>query len=275
MKSYVGIDIGGTKMHMMAELESGWAEHTVPTGSGCTLHHLRQEIGSFLQRLPYRPGGIGIGVVGLVEGHSRIQFSDMRALNGVAAEELVDGTLPVALINDVKAATLSEAAHHPGSDTVAVIMAGTGIAVGVVSGGQLLQGARGWSGELGYMMFPVGERVQKLDEVAGGAAILRQAGTDIDTFLRKLEQDDSEAQAIIDRAGFYFGLALTNVIHLYNPDTIVIGGSTPRFKGYMDAALAAVKACTLSDHAAACSIMEAREPKRAVALGARAFISRL
>lgn len=25
MKNYVGIDIGGTKMHMMAELENGWA----------------------------------------------------------------------------------------------------------------------------------------------------------------------------------------------------------------------------------------------------------
>lgn len=145
----------------------------------------------------------------------------MRALGGVAAEALVNGAVPVTLINDVKAATLSEAAHHPDSDTVAVIMAGTGI----------------------------------------------------DTFLRKLEQGDSESQAIIDRSGFYFGLALTNVIHLYNPDTILIGGSTSRFKGYMDAALAAVKAYTL--HAAACSIVEAREPKRAVALGARAFISRL
>lgn len=47
--------------------------------------------------------------------------------------------------------------------------------------------------------------------------------------------------ALVRQAGQYFGYALTNLLHLYNPDVIVVGGSTPTYKGYMEAAKAALE----------------------------------
>ncbi|GIP38414.1 glucokinase [Paenibacillus sp. J31TS4] len=276
MNKFVGVDIGGTKMMLVAEHEGEWIEHRTPTGHDrCTLAGLKEELDRFLDRLPYEPDGVGIGLVGLVAGTDRVAFSDMKALDGATAAYFSDGRFPVRLLNDVKAATMAEAAHYPDARTLAVIMAGTGVAMGVVADGKLLGGASGWSGELGYTMFPTDAGTQKLDHLAGGAAILRQAGMDVETFLASLERGDEKAEGIIDRAGYYFGLTLTNVLHLYNPDRIVIGGSAASYKGYLDKALAVAQELTLKEHWAACTIVPARDPRRIVALGAREFARRL
>ncbi|WP_195575525.1 ROK family protein [Paenibacillus sp. 1001270B_150601_E10] len=271
MSHYVGIDIGGTKMYMFAEIDGSMKEHMVPTGKDCSLAYLKQEIDRFIEHLDAVPAGVGIGLVGLVKGNDRVQFSDMSVLNGVTTEYFSEGRYPVVFLNDVKAATLAESIHYPDHHTVAVLMAGTGLAVGVVSEGKLLQGVSGWSGELGYTLVSVNGEAKKIDQLASGMAILQQAGVHVEEFLEQLEKDDESARSIVEQAGYYCGLAITNLIHLYNPDVLVIGGSTATYKGYLDKALAVVKQYTLPDLYAACSIVNAKGQRRTVALGARVF----
>ncbi|MGZ9585764.1 ROK family protein [Paenibacillus marinisediminis] len=278
MNRYVGVDIGGTKMYMMAEAPDGIIEHRAPTGAGCTRAQMKQALDDFIAQLPYTPDGIGMGIPGLVDGSDKVEMTDLlTTLNGVTADYFATDC-PVAFINDVKAAAIAGAADHAESHTVAVIMAGTGIAVGVVEKGELLLGSRGWSGEMGYMMLATDSangKAERIDNLAGGYAILQQAGTDVTTFLQQLEDGDEHAASIIRRAGFYFGLSLTNVLHLYNPDVIVVGGSASTYKGYMEAALETLRAHALPELLACCTITQPKDLKRIVALGAREWVRKL
>ncbi|WP_195572517.1 ROK family protein [Paenibacillus sp. 1001270B_150601_E10] len=169
------------------------------------------------------------------------------------------------------AAAIAETRPYPNNRTVAFILADAGIASHVVVDGKPLQGACGWSGELGYTMVPVSGRVKKLDDLASSAAILREAKVSAEVFLRKLEKHDAQAASIIQQAGFYFGLALTNIIHLYNPDVIVIGGAAAQYPGYLERAITIAAQYTLQDLFQACRIETAREGHRSVAIGASEY----
>ncbi|MEG0712041.1 MAG: ROK family protein, partial [Niameybacter sp.] len=211
-----------------------YIEKKAPTGLDCTIEHIKHTLEDFLQELPYVPDGIGMAIPGLIRGDNMVEFSDMHGLNGVTTDYFSEGRFPLRFINDVKAATVCEITNHPESHTLAVIMAGSGIALGVYSNGKMLTGAHGFAGELGYCILNTQNGPTPIDDVAGGMGILKIAGCDVTTLLNRLEQDDPHALSLIAQAGHYFGLTLTNVIHLFNPDTIVVGGSTSTYKGYME-----------------------------------------
>lgn len=277
MNPYVGIEIDGDHMVLLADTPEGLLEHSVPTGKECELAHLQREVEQFVQRLPYTPKGIGMGMPGLVVGHDKVELSHVvPALNGVTAGQFATAAnLPVAFINDVKAATLAEAAYYPDRDTVAVVMIDTFIASGVVVKGNLLMGAKGWSGEFGYMVMSVDGEPKSLDLLASGYAITNQAGTDSATIRQQLEQNDAAALDIVRKAGTYLGYSLANLIHLYNPDVLVIGGSTPSYKGYMDAVMSTLEAQALPELLKCCSIEAPKVKSRSMAHGAREWIQKL
>jgi len=277
MNPYVGIEIDGDRMVLLADTPEGLLEHSVPTGKECELAHLQREVEQFVLRLPYTPEGIGMGMPGLVVGHDKVELSHVvPALNGATASQFATAAnLPIAFINDVKAATLAEAAHYPDRDTVAVVMIDTFIASGVVVKGNLLMGAKGWSGEFGYMVMTVDGEPKSLDLLASGYAITNQAGMDSAAIRRQLEQHDAPALDIVRKAGTYLGYSLANLIHLYNPDVLVIGGSTLAYKGYMDAVMSALEAQALPELLKCCSIEAPKVKSRSMAHGAREWIQKL
>lgn len=272
MEKIVGVDIGCTKMHMFAQIGGETFEQKAPTGLDCPWENLKREIDGFIGRLPFEPEGVGIAVPGLVEGDHRVQLSDVRSLTGMTADDFGQGRFPVRLINDVKSATVAETVHYKDKDTLAVIMAGSGTALGVYSKGRMFTGAHGFAGELGYCIIQTEEGPQRLDSIAGGIGILQQAGCGIDEFLERIDRNEPAAVQLIARAGEYFGMALTNVIHLFNPDVIVIGGSTATYPGYMEHALETAQKHTIPDMFDACRIVPAKDNKRIVALGAMEYM---
>lgn len=276
MNTYVGIEIDGEQMYLMAETASGYLEHTVSTGKDCSLLQLQQEVEAFVNKLPYTPSGIGMGMPGLVVGSDKVELSHvLPALNGVTADMFATpASIPVVFINDVKAATMAEAAHFTNNETVVVIMADAFIAAGVVASGELLLGAKGWSGELGYMILNVDGQAVLLDTLASGYAILDQAEMDDNTLREHLKTGDERVAKLVRQAGQYFGYALTNLVHLYNPDVIVIGGSTPSYKGYMEAAKAALEMYAVPDLLKCCTITTPKIQNRVIAFGAREWIRR-
>ncbi|MFC4098803.1 ROK family protein [Paenibacillus xanthanilyticus] len=271
MNRYIGVEIDGDYMYLMAETSSGQVEHAVPTGRDCTLAPLIREVADFAAKLPYRPSGIGIGMPGLVSGTGKVELSHvLPALNGATAEAFAaEAKVPVVFINDVKAATMAEASHYADRDTVAVVQLDTFIASGVVVKGALLTGAKGWSGELGYMIVALDGKPVLLDTVASGYAILKDARITDDELRERLAAGDEPALALVRQAGTYMGYALTNLLHLYNPDVLVIGGTTTTYRGYLDAARAALEAHALPELLACCTIEQPRIKHRVIAYGAR------
>jgi predicted NBD/HSP70 family sugar kinase len=119
-----------------------------------------------------------------------------------------------------------------------------GIGAGLVVGGSLFRGSRGFAGELGHLVIePDGPPCSCgghgcLELFAGQEAILRGAGLPSTTatslggaenplreLIAMLERDDAKAHASVAAAAAALGVALADVVNLIDPDTIVLGGT--------------------------------------------------
>jgi glucokinase len=225
--------------------------------SQSTLDSLYHALAEFMQALPdgAAPAGVGIGLVGQTDPHAGVWLNsiNLHITQAVPLGQLISRQygLPVALDNDVHAATLAEMRLGAGqglSDFV-YLNAGTGIAAGLVVNGQLARGAANYAGELGHWMIePDGELCgcgQRgcLEPIASGAGILAQvrarlcAGEpsslseaafrpefDASAVFRSAEAGDRLAAQVAGRAARALGIALTGLVNLLNPSLIVYGG---------------------------------------------------
>lgn len=118
-----------------------------------------------------------------------------------------------------------------------------GIGAGIIVGGQVFRGARGFAGELGHIVVdPEGPPCSCggrgcLERIAGQEAILRAAGlTDmiagsasgpresISALVALLESGDEGALRAVEAAGRTLGAALATAVKLLDPETVVLGG---------------------------------------------------
>lgn len=274
MRHYIGADIGGTKMILFFEEDGDYIEERIPTGFQCKKEEIRDALDAFIEKLPCPVDGVGIAVAGLVnDARTELELSDvLPELAGLDAEYLSRGRFPCRFINDVKAAGIAEMSNYPKDNTLAVIMNGTGIAATFCERGQVIQGSRGFAGELGLNAFPSDEGIKTLDELSSGAAVLKRAGLSAQELAYRLSCGDKQAREVISRSAYYFGIALSHIINLYNPDVIITGGGTSFYDGYMETAIRTAEQFTLPELFECTCFERPKDPKRIVALGAREFI---
>jgi glucokinase len=155
------------------------------------------------------------------------------------------GPVPVVLENDSNAATLGEALVGAGRGARVVVYsnAGSGIGSGLVIDGRLYRGRASGEMELGHLrLIPEGGILE--DSSAGWAidARVREAvaAEPAGTLAKEaaaatappsarllpaaLAAGDATAQQILDAAAGPYAHALSHVVHLLNPDVIVLGG---------------------------------------------------
>ena len=265
LEKWIGVDQGCTKMLMTAQYNGEYIDRKVPTGLEVTKEYLLEQINAFIADLPFQPEGMGMGVVGLVQDDELV-LSDTHNLEGLKASDL---PLPCHFLNDVKAATVEEASYYGEEECMVLIMAGSGFAMGVKEQGKILWGKNGWAGELGSLVYPLDGELQSLDSISGGIGVLNRAGCSAEELHAKLQANDPEAVRLIQQAGLYFGLALVDIVHTFNPSHIVIGGSTPSYPGYMEAAKAVLEKHALSTMLEQVEFVKPHDLARIVALGAR------
>jgi predicted NBD/HSP70 family sugar kinase len=155
--------------------------------------------------------------------------------------------LPTGVENEANLAALGELWFGAGRAALGdfVYVSGeTGIGAGVVLNGRVFQGAHGFAGELGHLQVdPDGEPCACgargcLERVAGRDAILRAAGKgdsllasaaagpleQLSALTALLHAGDATATEAVRRAGDALGRALTAMVKVLDPDTIVLGG---------------------------------------------------
>jgi len=134
-----------------------------------------------------------------------------------------------------------------GFDNVALLYCGTGLGSGVISGGKLFHGARGFAGEVGHCKIPGNTEPCTcggrgcIETVASARAIVRfakegiaQAGSK-GTLLRRVEltpesvaaaaaEGDEIAREVITRVGRNLGTAAAWLSNVYNPQLVVLAG---------------------------------------------------
>lgn len=153
--------------------------------------------------------------------------------------------VPAYMENDANAAALAEYAlgAAQGCDPAIYMTVSTGIGGGAVIGGRLFTGWRGLAVEPGHVKYPAPDgRLLSLEAFASGTGIGRLAreklaASDRPSLLRgaatvdgkavgqAAQQGDALALAVINDAGRWLGLGLINLVHMFNPQCVVLGGS--------------------------------------------------
>ncbi|AEH09809.1 MULTISPECIES: ROK family protein [Protofrankia] len=264
----VGIDIGGTKLLMLAHRPGHDEPLTVrvATGPGATPGGIGTAIEKFLADHGLAPVSVGIAVPGLVED-GRVAVCDvLPALNGWPGPAGL--AAPHLLVNDIRAALAEEAADIGDARTAVVMLSGTAVGSAYLHQGRVVRGGRGWAGEVGSMPVPTPRGVRRLDELAGGASIVQAAGLPPAQVRAALAAGNPAIRGVVEAAGDAFGLAMATLLNILNPDVLRVGGGTLNYPGYWNAALVTARARTLPELWAACTVARIQVPDLVVARGA-------
>lgn len=266
-KRYIGIDLGGTKIAGVMVDEEGQvlAEEVVPTLAGEGEAKVIGRIESLIQSLAgkvNRETVAGVGIcapgplnirTGMVIDAPNLMWKNVPIVS-ILRNHL---GLPVILENDANAAAFGECCYGAGKGTrdMLYITVSTGIGGGIIANGQLVYGRDYSAGEIGHMIIlPEGPlcgcgRRGCIEAIASGPAIAREARSRLEkgeksVILEMVKGDparltaqevavaagqgDKLALSVLDRAFRFLGLAIMNLIHLLNPEIIVIGGGVAK-----------------------------------------------
>ncbi len=200
---------------------------------------------------------VGIGAPGPLDIRAGVVVAppNLPGWERVPLKRLIEDELGISafLENDANAAALGEHRFGAGRGAMHMIYvtASTGIGGGLILDGKLYHGASGGAGEIGHMtIMPNGPRCGCgnhgcLEALASGTAIARVArervargdptliadlaAGDPEIITAKLvaeaaDQGDEVAEEILAQAMNYLGIGMANLVNLFNPQVIVIGG---------------------------------------------------
>ncbi len=249
------VDVGGTKIAVgivnpegkvlfRSESTTG-ADGPYEAALGRTVEMLKKgivELGAKLQ-------GIGIGSTGPVnpftgEIGNVSFFPAWRGHNPVKDLEKMFG-VSAAMENDADAAALGEAGWGSGKNKSRLIYVtvGTGIGVGIVLDGHIYRGVDHAHPEIGHHVLDAsgplcvcGFRGCWESLAAGPAMASWMEGIAPSEYPHRAEltarricelarDGDAWAQRSVDREAYYLGLGLANLVTIFVPDAIVLGGS--------------------------------------------------
>ena len=165
---------------------------------------------------------------------------------------------PTLVDNDANAMALGE--HHrefADRDSLVMVKIATGIGAGIIAHGSIYRGADGAAGDIGHIQInppddglsadgpPVCRcgNVGCLEAYAGGWALLRDLrsdGRDVSTIadvVKLVVAGDPLAVNLVRRAGRFIGNTLSDVVSLFNPAVVVIGGELATGSDYVIAGI--------------------------------------
>jgi len=249
-----GIDMGGTKLEgtiltSAAHTQSIFRDR-IPTEADNGYDHVISQVKKLVEVMRkqsgLKPERIGFGTPGIADRQTGLMKNcNSTILNTKNLKQDLENTLqvPVVLANDANCFALSEtkfgvvSERFPTANVVFGVIMGSGVGGGIVVDGKIIGGLQGIAGEWGHNF---------LDDSGGpcycgktGCVETVISGTSLERFYReqagykKLLKDivsdaqsnrDPVAQKTIERLIHFFGLALSVVINILDPDVIVVGG---------------------------------------------------
>ncbi len=257
------VDVGGTKIAAGIVDENGAliCSRTCDTGAGRGYDDALARIVEMLRGCVQDSGadlkGIGIGCTGPVDPVAGI-IGDVDFLPGWQGANLVADLsevfgVSIAMENDADAAALGEARWGAGrgKERFIYVTVGTGIGGGIIFSGRLYRGAAGTHPEIGHHVIdPSGPRCfcgarGCWEVLARGPAMAEWVAAQappgwphVDGLTGKRVCElslggDDLARKAVRRESYYLGLGVANLITLFAPDVIVLGGrvmeSAPQF----------------------------------------------
>lgn len=192
--------------------------------------------------------GVGVAVPGLVdiEAGALLRAPNLGWTRVAIADELerrLRLDLPVTVENEANLAALAERWDGTAQDLASFIhvTGEVGVGAGIVIGGELFRGSRGFAGELGHVTVdPHGSRcacgaIGCLETLAGIEAVRERAGMArpdgvgelavAEAIAERAAAGDARTLEAVDEAAGALGLALAGAINLLDLEAVVLGGS--------------------------------------------------
>lgn len=263
------IDIGGTKIAVGVVDAAGrvLAQTEFPTTPEAGYPAALERISTSLQALVHdHPiDGIGIGSAGPIDPVTGV-YGEVGTLPGwcgspLAADLTGRFHVPVVVENDADAAALAEAewgAGRGGHTSLLYVTISTGIGAGIILNGRLYRGAGGAHPEIGHhILDPSGPACYCgsrgcWESLASGPAMegwtRDRSGKSLSAagICELARSGDPLATEAVRREAYYLGLGLANLVTIFCPEAILLGGGLMRSADLLlDAAVAVVRrTCT-------------------------------
>ena len=199
---------------------------------------------------------VGFGIPALVDARGAVVWSNHLPIDGIPFAQVMSERLglPVVIDNDSNAAIVAEHRHGAarGYDDALLLALGTGIGGGLVIGGRLYRGARGFAGELGHIPLDIhgedcpgdcpgrgcfetlvsGRAIGVAAERAGReqpestfGRLLADHGEIRGGLVAELAHDgDGQARAVLAEVGARLGIGIAGLVNALDPGVVVIGG---------------------------------------------------
>jgi predicted NBD/HSP70 family sugar kinase len=185
--------------------------------------------------------GIGVSVCGVVRrSDGLVRFAPNLGWVDVPLGRLVAdrfGTaLSVRVGNDADLGAVAERVRGAalGSKNLVYLSCEVGVGGGIIVDERLLSGAGGYAGEVGHLVVNPGGRRCRCGaqgcwetEVGEEALLLatgKPAGTDVDEIIDAFNAGDPQVRAGVRRVGHWLGVGLANIVNIFNPEVVVVGG---------------------------------------------------
>ncbi len=225
-------------------------------GLAWTVASLVQELAHTVNIPVSDVASVGVGVPGTVEIRSgSINYTCNLPLRNVPLRKLFHRylSIPLYIENDANCAALAEFLVGAGRDSkrFVTITLGTGVGAGIVHNGKIYHGANGMAGEVGHMVIQRGGlpcpcgRHGCWEQYASATALKRMTAAALaahpDSILAQVvaENDgrvsgqsafiaarrgDPVGQQVCDEYVDYLACGVVNVVNIFQPDTLAIGG---------------------------------------------------
>lgn len=253
----IGIDLGGTKINAGIIDEKGHVLSTcsLPTlaGQGSIPDRIIETLRNLFQRDNgpdlFRLRGIGVASAGQInweQGSVHFSTDLIPGYTGTPLRQILEERLqmPVFVDNDVNVLTLTEKrlGAAQGLRNFVCVALGTGVGGGIMVDGRIVRGSWGGAGEIGHMSV----NFDGLPCICGGVGCLEQyasgtgigarmrrelessgqstEGVDAREVLTRWQAGDAVAGRIMDETFRALGAGLASIVHMFNPEMIVLGG---------------------------------------------------
>lgn len=246
----LSVDIGGTAVKLGLVDEQGvlHARHEASVSfdgyKTPILTTVIREAEAFLARTGARVRGIGVSATGQIDDTLGAVIGTNGKIPGYEGAQIKRDFearlhLPTVALNDANAAALGEcfAGRAKGVENVVMVTLGTGVGGGIIVGGKLYGGARGIAGELGHFTLerngppcPCGKR-GCYEGYASTTALVRLAERQTGesplngrVIFERAAAGDAQMLAVLSAWIDAVAEGLTGLVHLFNPQMVLIGG---------------------------------------------------
>ncbi len=244
----VAIDFGGTKIAVATAdmtggiLKQARLDTNASHGAQQVLERTTVTAHALIERTAAEVGGrcvaVGVATPGVVHDNGVLLSPNIPGWERVSLRETMRTNLRIPTVvaaNDVKAAAMAEVLWGAlkGADPAVFLSLGTGIAAAIVIGGQVLTGAHGAAGEIGYNLRSVldysgaAHGRAPLEEAIGGrfigergSLLLGEPLSAADVFAHA----DARARFLVDETLAELATHVANLAILIDPARIAVGG---------------------------------------------------